>query len=255
MLLGLLFALIFGSSGEAEFVSVVPNIDKEIKKNIPEKSRRDSILLLVDAYERAIKKYSKEKDRLQEQVNKVSADRSVSSEELLRQYDEYYQARAILISSLIDYRLMFQEQITEKELMLIIENAILSSQKEKEEKQKQEEKTEDNLNAAFAEIHDILVKNIADPGKSKTVENSFYEFERSMYDYLDTSHDVDADRKTMLLYIDATREELEGIYEQSNQVRYKAARDFAFLREDVIRNTTEGEWKQINKELRAFFKR
>ena len=50
------------------------------------------------------------------------------------------------------------------------------------------------------------------------------------------------------------REELEGLYEQSNQIRYRAARDFAILREQVIENTSESEWKQINKELKAFFK-
>jgi hypothetical protein len=246
--------MIFGAGGEAEFVSAIPNLDKQVKQTIPDKERRKDLLNLVHEYEASIKTYAKEKERLQENVNRVSGDRSVSSEELLKHYDEYYGARTTLISSMIDYRLMFQEQITEQELMLLIEEAIVSGEKEKLAKQKQEEKTEDELNRAFTEIREVIIRNIQHPGNSETVTQSFYKFEQSMYDYLDISRDTYADRTTLLLYIDATREELEGVYKQSNRVRYEAARDFAVLREEVIRNTTESEWKQINKELKTFFK-
>ncbi len=253
MLLGLLFALIFGSGGESEFVSSVPNLQKEVKRTVTDKARKDSILVLIDRYEAAIKDYEKEKDRLQEKVNNVSADRSISTEEFLSHYDEYYHARVRLISSLIDYRLMFQQQITEEELLLVIEDAIVSSADKRREKQIREEETEDNLNEAFSEIHDIIVRNIADPDKSETVTQSFYDFERTMYDYVDTSRDTKADRTASLLITNPTREELKAMYEQSSQLKYQAAQDFAILREKVIQNTTGREWKQINKELKAFF--
>ena len=48
---------------------------------------------------------------------------------------------------------MFQQQITDKELMLVIE--------------------EDNLNEAFREIADILIKNIGDPDRIDKVAESF----------------------------------------------------------------------------------
>lgn len=40
--------------------------------------------MLIDQYESAIKTHRKETDRLQEQVNKVGADRSVRSEDFLK---------------------------------------------------------------------------------------------------------------------------------------------------------------------------
>jgi len=43
MLLGLLFGLIFGAGGESEFVLSVPNLKKEVKRNIEDKARRDSL--------------------------------------------------------------------------------------------------------------------------------------------------------------------------------------------------------------------
>ncbi len=254
MLLGLLFAMIFGSGGESEFATSIPNIQKEVKQNITDKARRDSVLVLIKDYESAINDYLKEKDRLQEKVNKVSGDRTVSSEELLKQYEEYHRARISLITSLIDYRLMFQEQITEKELLGVIEKAIKTTSEQKLKQQEQEEQTEDNLNLALNEIHDILIRNIQDPGMAGRITEGFLDFERTVYDYLDISRDMKEQRKAMLLNINATREQMEAAYEQSNQIRYKAAKDFAVLRDQVIKNTTESEWKDINKELKAFFK-
>ena len=190
----------------------------------------------------------------QEQVDKVRADRHLSSDEFLSHYDEYYQTRVLLISSLIDYRLMFQKQITDKELLLVIENAIKISSDKRRDQEKYEEDTEDNLNMAFSEIHDIITRNIVDPDKSETVTQSFFEFERTMYNYVDTFRETDSEKTAMLLNTNPTKEELEGMYERSNQLRYKAARDFSILREKVIQNTNEREWKETNKELKKFFK-
>lgn len=254
MLLGLLFAMIFGSGGEAEFVSSLPKLRKEIKYMIPDEDRRDSIAVLIDGYEAAIRGYEKEKDRLQKQVNKVSTDRNILSEDFLRYYDEYYQSRVKLISSLIDYRLLFQKQITDLELLRVIEDDIKTSSDQRREEQIREEKTEDELNEAFREIADVLIKNIGDPDRIDKVANGFLEFERTMYDYLDTSRDLEAEKQAMLLNTDPTLEELKAMYEKPNRLRYEAAREFAILREAVIVNTSEQEWKQINKDLKKFFK-
>lgn len=53
---------------------------------------------------------------------------------------------------------------------------------------------------------------------------------------------------------DASREDIEDMYQRSNLLRYKASRDFAALRDDIIKNTDEREWKAINKELKVFLK-
>jgi hypothetical protein len=254
MLLGLLFALIFGPGGEAEFASSLPKLRRDVKYMVTDDARRDSIVVLIDAYEGAIADYKAESDQLQEQLNKVSADRSVMSEEFLRYYDEYYQSRVKLISSLIDYRLLFQEQITDLELRRVVEDAMKRSSDQVEKEQEREENTEDDLNEAFREIHDIIVGNIADPDKSQVVTESFYEFEASVYSNVDNSLELKAERQAMLLNANPTRDKLAGMYEKSNQLRYQSARDFALLREQVILNTTEKEWKAINKDLSTFFK-
>ena len=65
-------------------------------------------------------------------VNRAGADREVSTEVFLQTYDDYYQARMNLISELIGYRLMFQEQLDPYELTAIAQNAMDTSKKESE---------------------------------------------------------------------------------------------------------------------------
>ena len=63
------------------------------------------------------------------------------------------------------------------------------------------------------------------------------------------------EEKQLMIYDKtASREDLEEIYERSSQLRYRASREFATLREVLIKNTDEREWKAINKELKAFLK-
>jgi hypothetical protein len=56
MLIGLLIALIFGSGAESEFASSIPHIKKEIRQIVPEEARKDTLILLVKNYEKAINK-------------------------------------------------------------------------------------------------------------------------------------------------------------------------------------------------------
>ena len=65
MLLSLLFAMIFGSSGESEFITEIPNFEKEVKHYVRDGGRRDTLLMLIDEYESAINDYGKEKKKLQ----------------------------------------------------------------------------------------------------------------------------------------------------------------------------------------------
>jgi len=256
MLIGLIIALIFGFSrgAESEFAPYIPNIKKEIKRNVPDKSRKDTLLLLVKDYEKTIKKYDKEKKKLQKKVNKAGTDREVSTEVFLKHYDDYYNSRIRLMSKLIDYRLMFQEQITEEELLLVAEKADFATKKERRKEDKAAAKAEDKLNKVFLDINDIILKHIQDPAKTKLVTKSLNDFETTIYNYVDEARDLVVKRHIMLDDKNATREEIDEIFKRSDQLRFKASRDFSELREVIIMNTDKREWKAINKEMKVFLK-
>lgn len=68
------------------------------------------------------------------------------------------------------------------------------------------------------------------------------------------STDRDLERKSRLNDRSTTRDEILEMYSLSNKLRYATARNFADLRQSVIENTSQQEWKAINKELKAFLK-
>jgi len=254
MLIGLIFAIIFGTTrGPAsEFVSSIPHLKKEIRKNVSDDARKAELLTLAKAYEKTIKKSEKEEKKLKKKADKASADRAVSRNEFLRVYDNYYNSRERLLASLINYRLLFQEQITEEELKQIYEDVMVTSRRERRQDDKQDEKVEEKLHKQIEDIGDIVVKHIDDPTKTELVKGYLHDFETTIFAFVDEAYDLSILRKIMLDDKNATREDLEALFEKTGQLRYRASREFATLREEIINNTNEKEWKAINKELKVF---
>jgi len=257
MLIGLIIALIFGASatGDAsEFASYIPHLKKEIRQHVPEKERKDSLMVVLKHYNKCIKKYDKQKKKLRKKVDRVSADWNVSTEQMLQTYDEFYDARISALSELIEYRLLFQEQITEEEMFQITENVAIESKKERRKGKKAEAKAAKKLDRIFLNVNEIILKHIEDSGKAELVQISLQDFENTVFTYVDEARELILERKIMTSEKYASREDIEKIFARSNQLRKQASRDYAQLREVVIQNTSEKEWKAINKELKVFLK-
>jgi len=133
MLIGLIIAIIFGASatGDAsEFATQIPHLKKEIRQHVPEKERKDTLMLVLKDYERTVKKYDKQKKKLKKKLDRASADWNVSTEQMLQTYDEFYDTRISAMSELIGYRLMFQEQLSDEEILQITEHVASESKRE-----------------------------------------------------------------------------------------------------------------------------
>jgi len=256
MLIALIMAIIFGVTRgtESEFVSVIPNLKKEIRQNVSDDVRKKELLTLFKAYEKTIKKSQKEEKKLKKLANKASADRAVSRNEFLRVFDNYYNSRERLLASLINYRLSFQERITEEELLQIYEEAMVASRRERRKDEKGDTKAEEKLIKVFEDIGDIVVKHIDDSTKTETVKGYLHDFESTIFSFVDEARDLGVQRRLMVDDKNTSRAELEALFEKTGQLRYRASREFATLREEIINNTNEKEWKAINKELKVFLK-
>jgi len=258
MLIGLLMAAIIAIMGgdESLYASSIPKIKKEIKRNVVEESRKDSLLVIVKAYEKEIKLSEKEIKKSNKKVYKAAIDREVSTPEFLDIYDVYFASSVNLISSVIDYRILFQEQITDEELSLMTEKALKDPKKKEVRKdEKEEDKIEDQIRKKFKKINEIVIKDIEDPDKAKLLTSSLGEFESSIYAYLEEAEEIGKKRRKLLNDKDVDRVELDNIYEKSNQIRFEASRIYAQFREDAIQNTTAKEWKSLQKDLKLFIKK
>ena len=243
-----------GGGAESEFVSYIPKIKKEIRRNVVEKERKDSLLVLVNGFEKEIKKYEKGKSKIQKNLYKTSADRSKSTVEFLEAYDAYYQSTMNLISSLIDYRMLFQDQVTEEELVLIAEKALESKKKDQKKLEKGEKKAQKELSAFFADINKAVIKHVEDAARADTIVKTVDQLERTVYIFIAEAREVSLGRKKILNNKNISREEIHELYAESGKLRFQGARDYAHFREESIRLTSEKEWKAINKELKPLMK-
>jgi hypothetical protein len=246
--------LIFGTGAESEFAFNIPNIQQEIRQHVEEEQRQDTLLLLVREYESAIKKYEEEKERQFKNLNEVGWDRARGRSEYLAAYEEYYQSRVKLISSLIDYRFMMLENVNNQELLLIVEDALNRPQRTVRKEERQAGKSQDRLIGVFVNLNEILSRNIQDSLKAEVIRQSLHTLETSIYAAVDETYKLTVERRNKLDDRHATREEIMDMYARSNQLRLEAARNFAVLRQDVIENTNQQEWQAINRELEAFLK-
>lgn len=255
MLIGLLMTLIFGVGAESEFAFNIPNIQQEIRQCVEDEHRQDTLLLLVKEYESAIKNYEDEKDRQFRYLSKIGKDRTRGSSEYLAAYDKYHQSRINLISSLMDYRFIMLENVSDGELLLIVEDALNRPRKAVKKEERLAGKSQDQLIGVFVNLDKILSRNIQDSLKAEVVRQSLHTLEASIYFAVDETYKLTVERRNKLDDRNATREELMDMYDRANQVRYEAARNFALLRQDVIENTNQQEWQAINRELEAFLKK
>lgn len=231
MLLALIIAIIFGTtSGSAsEFVSLIPNIKREIRQNVSDDARKAELFDLLKAYEKTIKKSQKEEEKLKKEADKASANYEISKAEFLRVYDNYYNSRERLLASLINYRLLFQEQITEEEIQMMYKDAMIASKKERRKEAKQEIKAEEKLLQVFDDIEDIVVKHISDSTNTSLVRSYLGDFESTIFEFIDEAKDLGLKRRMLVDDVNASREE-------------------------IIKHTTKKEWKAINRELKVFLK-
>lgn len=112
---------IFGGGQESDYATYIPKIKKEIKRHVEDKARKDSLLVIVKAYEKEIKQYDKEAKKTKKRMFRAAGDREVSTADFLESYDAYFAASGEHLSTLIDFRISFQQQITEEELILVAE--------------------------------------------------------------------------------------------------------------------------------------
>jgi len=99
-----------------------------------------------------------------------------------------------------------------------------------------------------------VVKNIEDIYKREIIMESINEFEKTILIFADEVQEMTDERIKLLSNKNASREELSELYVKNNQLHYKASRDYAQIRDIIIENTSDNEWKAINKELKVFLK-
>lgn len=98
------------------------------------------------------------------------------------------------------------------------------------------------------------MKHIDDENKRSNVLNSLDNYNNTLDAFIKESQQMNVEDNNLIRNINATRNELEQFYKKQNQLRYKGSKDYMQLRDAVIENTNEKEWKAMVKALDKFLK-
>ncbi|MFY0628202.1 MAG: hypothetical protein JXR07_18025 [Reichenbachiella sp.] len=250
----LLFSMLFKLlSGGPSDVFQIPHLEKEIKANVLDDERKDQLLDLVKGAKQQSKDYMKFRSKQVKLMKKYSADRTIASAKMLDLFNSYHSKRLVLQDSMISYRLQFQDLFTDEEWNSVIGKAEFPSGNKVNKQEKAEQKANDAIDKIFSEIDKSIVKNISDTTKRKEVLVSMSGFEAIFYEFNLLGQSMNYTDKEYMKNRTLVKADLDGFYDDQNDLRVKGMDAFLAFRDAGIKNTEEGEWKAIMKELKDLF--
>ena len=253
MLWALLITLLVTKlSGGPEEVFMIPNFEKEIKAHVVDKDRKKEILLVVKEGKKELKSFNKIRKRKLKEIKEMGASRASTAEQILALYETYHDARLVNQSILTDRRIILQNLFTDEEWKQIIEKAVLPSDKAKKKIEKQEGKEEDSVDKVLANIEKSIKENIEDEHKKQEALSSLDKFKTTLNDFIEEGHKMNFEDNDIIRNKNVSRAEFEHFYSYQNQLRYKGSEEFFEMRNSVLENSNEKEWKEIIKSINKF---
>lgn len=243
--LTLLSILFFGNSTEQGKFFQMHNIDKLIKEHVIEPSRQKKALLVSKEYSKTIEGIRKLEKKQRKKLEKLAVYKTTPENQVSELLIEISNLEDSARGKWIDIRLKAKDVFTEAEFQKIIKNEI-------EAKEMTTARLSHQANArdkGFKDLKAGFEANINDTYRKTHIIDALSTFEKK----IDTLHpqrtDINFTYNDLLKNYHANREDLNkfiGKVSDYNKAVFKAYGQFHLV---VINNTTDDEWKTINKEF------
>ena len=250
MLIALFVAfLVVKIVGGPEEVFMIPKLEKEIKSHVEGKDRKKEILIIFKEGKKDLKSFTKLRKKKLKEIEKMSASRANSMEEIFSVYETLYNARLDYQSRLTDKRLEIQNLLNDKEWEQIIEKAVLPSDKLKQKEIKQEGKKNKDVDKLLGNIEESIIEHIGDEQKRKEILLGLENFRTTLEVFVEEGRQMNFADNDIIRNKNASRKNIEQFYKTQNQLRYKGSKEFFEMRNIILQNTNEREWKEIIKSI------
>ena len=247
MIWALLFALLFAASGSSPLI--IPKLDKYAKKHIEVKANSKQVVDLIKADRKKRKAINKQhKGNLKELV-KLNYSRTTTEADFTELFREIIDVRDELQIADVKLKTEVQKYITEKEWDLIVEDnkkAISKSLKKKQKKMLKIDKKFDKMVNQVSEI-------VQNENKLKGITAALNEFQKVIKTNLKTSKEYMSDDTSLIYSYESSSSEIREIQERANQMRQETFESYAKTHFEVVKLTTEDEWKSIVKRFKKVY--
>ena len=243
---------VFGSGPEAIFIA--PDVIKQIKINVEDKDNRSEILDIMKEAKKEIKTFRKNHKENSKHIGKLLSEQNVGSNEINHIFKKDSEQMFELQNFIIDERIRIQNILTDDEWNSILEEAIKPSEKKQKKEEKKNKKEREQLKELTEEIRKEIRETILDKEKNNKISIAFENFVKEFKDHLKFNQELTYTKNEILKDKNATKEMLLGIYIEQNKIRLKMHNSFNHFFDITKQNTTEDEWDDMKKDIKAFFK-
>lgn len=241
MLWALLFSLILNNDP----TFILPKFDKEIKKHVTDKERKNEILEIRKIANKNRKEHLKEKRKDLKYLNQLVESRETTLEEFNRYHHKRLQLRHTLQEQEILHLLNTQNLITENEWQLIFDDFSSSIKKHNKEKDK-------NLRI-IKKNHNQLIKKINKTIDNDSVKTAIHSHINQIYqhsiNYHKLYHSYTSDPYSVFYTYNYNETELKTCLKEVNTAKDSITTSTFDACFEIRKLTTPREWKKIMRKL------
>jgi hypothetical protein len=249
MLIGLFTLLAVLLGGGAESPYVVPNADKIILSEISDKARKAEAKALIKVYKRHWKDFQKFQKSFQKDFKKASANPLTSIQDLEDKIEAYRERQKFLDEKLIPIRLEVMDLMTDQEWEAAMGEAMNIPVKEVAKQEKDQIKAAVKQSKKMVDFRGGILMVLEEEDHYHAVFAAVNNFENQLANILYQEQDMILSTLELIKDRGVTQQELAMLGE--SYLDFKTGLSYAYLdlREVLLAEVTEDQWKKLHKEL------
>lgn len=229
---------------------MVSNSEKMIKTNIEDENVKAEVLSMIKEYKKKTKQLKKEEEIHQKEFIDLFSRRDVTKDSFSEVHNELVEVRKKRQDLYIDYSLNLKNKLTVEEWSAMLPEAIKSLDKKKKKK----EKYLNNIEKVDKKTHEKLIDKIEDQERREELDNLFINFINKDIELHEAIFNLNIKDNEVIQNKYSKREDYELITDSINYDAEEFFQLYMQFHEDLVRLTTEEEWKIVKKPMKDIYK-
>ena len=241
-----LFSFIFAITSSS---TVIPNLDKHVKKHVVEKARKDQVLVFIKEDLKQRKSTQKIQMKSVKELGTLFMSRNTTQEDFDNIFLKILDERHKLQAADTKLKLEIQEYIEADEWNHIVAASKNDYTKTEKKTKKNMTKLANNFNKFKEDVNLIVM----DENSKKEVLAALVSFEQMFSDNLKAVGEYIDDESSILYKHKTTSEEIIEVQEKADILRKEIFQTYAETHFILVEYTTEEEWKPLSKQIKKFY--
>lgn len=235
----LLFALVFGSSNNNEFM--IPSYKKYVKESVVNKNDRKAIDIILDSAKVIRKPFIKTVEKQRKEIDQLFKTQTTTKDQFDSLNAEYINVKANVIITNLKTLRQTQDYISKEEWEMVskkIADDVIAFRKEAKKK----------LHVAtkfFSSINKKIEGQIADEQKKNLIIDQMIYFEKLLVNRYQNVIEIAVNDNSLIYKYQYSQQTINDTQDEINKEMSIVLEEYAKLHFVIKENTTATEWKKV----------